>query len=127
MLPLRFPRVWVTLAWLFVSLAIVACLLPGNAANVGFLNDKFMHSLGFFALTTWFTGIYPRSRYFLIAVLLLVMGIGIELAQEAMQLGRRAELRDVYADAGGIAAGVAIALAAVGGWAMRLEQWLARR
>jgi len=101
-------------------------LLPGNdIPNVPGMNDKSLHIVGYLALTLWFTGIYPRSRYVVIAVLLLLMGILVEFLQGAMHLGRFAEVRDVYADAAGIAAGVILALLLLGGWAQRIEKLIA--
>jgi len=126
LLPLRFPRLWLTLGWILVALSLVACLLPGNdIPNVPGMNDKSLHIVGYLALTLWFTGIYPRSRYVVIAVLLLLMGILVEFLQGAMHLGRFAEVRDVYADAAGIAAGVILALLLLGGWAQRIEKLIA--
>jgi VanZ family protein len=125
LLPLRFPRLWLTLGWVFVVLAVIACLVPGGVPGTSRLNDKFMHVCGHLALALWFTGIYPRSRYAMIAFLLLALGIVIELLQGAMHMGRAAELRDVYADAVGIAAGIALSLALLGGWMLRFEAWIA--
>jgi VanZ family protein len=123
MLPLRFPHVWLALGWLFVALALFFSLIPNGIPGTEHLNDKFMHVCGYLALTLWFTGIYRRSRYLLIAFGLLIMGILVELLQGAMNVGRMAEVRDVYADGIGIAMGVALALAVVGGWAQRVESW----
>jgi VanZ family protein len=123
---LRFPRFWLTLGWLFVALAVYFCLAPHGIPGTDRVNDKLMHVSGYLALTVWFTGLYPRSRYALIAVLLLGMGILIEFAQGAMQLGRQAELRDVYADAIGIGIGIALAMVVLGGWIRRVESWIFR-
>ena len=72
-------------------------------------------------LALWFAGIYPKSRYPMIGVALLVMGIVIEGLQGAMNLGRQADLRDVYANSLGIVCGLLLALAWLGGWAQRVE------
>ena len=61
-------------------------------------------------LALWFAGIYPKSRYPMIGVGLLVMGIVIEGLQGAMNVGRQADLRDVYANSLGIVAGLTLAL-----------------
>ncbi len=126
-LPLRFPRLWLTLGWLFVVLALVVCLIPGDRIpEIPGMNDKSMHVVGYLALTLWFAGIYPRSRYAVISLLLLAMGIIVELLQGAMHWGRFAELRDVYADAFGIALGIVLALSFLGGWARHVEAIIAR-
>src|SRR5215831_16575243 len=106
LLPLRFPRLWLGLGWFFVALALFFCLIPGGIPGTGNVNDKLMHVLGYVALTVWFTGIYPRSRYAVIALALLAMGVAVEILQWVMDIGRVAEVRDVVADAIGIAIGV---------------------
>jgi hypothetical protein len=58
---------------------------------------------------------------------LLLMGISIEAMQGAMHLGREADLRDVYANAVGTVCGLALALAWLGGWAMRVESLTRKR
>ncbi len=50
---------------------------------------------------------WPRLSGWLIALLLLAYGFGIEAAQEALNAGRVASLADLIADAVGILAGFA--------------------
>ena len=57
---------------------------------------------------------------------LLVMGIVIEGLQGAMNLGRVADMRDVYANTLGIVCGLVLALIWLGGWAQRVESWTKR-
>jgi hypothetical protein len=40
-----------------------------------------------------------------------------------MNLGRQADMRDVYANTLGIVAGLLLALIWLGGWAQRVEAW----
>ena len=122
LLALRHPRLWLVSAWILVILAVIANLVPSHdLPTMGGVNDKVEHIVGYLVLSLWFAGIYPRSRYPMIAVGLLVMGIVIEGVQGAMRVGREADLRDVYADVVGIACGLTLALAWFGGWAQRLE------
>ncbi|HYM34885.1 MAG TPA: VanZ family protein [Steroidobacteraceae bacterium] len=127
LLPLRFPRLWLTLGWVFVALALYFCLAPSGIPGTQRVNDKFMHVMGYLLLTHWFTGIYPRSRYVAIALLFSIMGIAVEILQGAMHMGRHAELRDVYADEVGIAIGIVLSLTLLGGWMQRVETWIAPR
>jgi VanZ family protein len=127
LLPLRFPRLWLLLGWIFVAAALYFCLAPGGIPGLEKANDRLMHVAGYLALTLWFTGIYPRSRYLLVALSFLAMGVVVELLQGAMHLGRNAELHDVYADAVGIGAGIALAFTLLGGWMRRVETWIAPR
>src|SRR5690349_5193767 len=120
MLPLRLPRFWVSLGWAFVSLALIFSLVPNGIPGTQDVNDKVLHVVGYCALTLWFAGIYPRSRYMLIGAAFLGMGILVEVLQGAMAVGRMAEVRDVYADALGISLALLLAYAALGGWALRV-------
>jgi VanZ family protein len=108
--------------WILVILAIVASLVPSHELpKLGGINDKIEHVVGYLVLALWFAGIYPKSRYPLIGFGLLIMGISIEALQGAMHVGREADLRDVYANTIGTVAGLTLALAWLGGWAMRVE------
>lgn len=111
------------IGWALIIIAIVVCLLPGQALPKTGVSDKFEHSLLYAFLTVWFAGLYPRSRYVVIAVGLFLMGAGIELAQEAMHLGRFGDIRDVVANTVGIVIGVTLALAGLGGWAQWIDGW----
>ena len=127
-LPLRYPRLWVALGWLFVVAAVGVCLLPGQ--DLGALanyNDKLMHATGYTALVIWFTGIYPRSRYVAIAVLLFGMGVAVEYLQEWMHAGRQRDWADVLANSVGIIIGVSLSLLLLGGWMQKVENWIAPR
>lgn len=124
LLPLRHPRTWLVVGWLFIGLAIVASLVPAQALpKPPGINDKMEHMAAYALLSLWFAGIYPRSRYAIIAAGLFVLGIVIEWAQGAMHLGRQADVRDVIANSVGIAAGLTLALLWLGGWAQRVESW----
>lgn len=122
MLPLRFPKLWLGLGWLAVALAILVCLMPmqqlPQSPNV---SDKTEHFIAYLLLSTWFAGIYPRSRYWVIALGLGVLGVLIEIAQGSMGLGREGDVRDVLANCTGVLAGLLLSWWWLGGWAQRLE------
>lgn len=122
---LRHPRTWLVLGWLMILAVIALSLMPGQKLPATGVSDKFQHGAAYALLALWFAGIYPRSRYWLIAVGLLLLGVGIEFAQGAMSFGREADLRDVVANGGGIAAGLGLAWLWLGGWARRVEDWSA--
>ena len=124
LLALRHPRLWLVSGWILVILAIVASLLPSHELpKIGGVSDKLEHVVGYGVLALWFAGIYPKTRYPMIAIALLVMGIVIEGLQGAMNLGREADLADVYANSLGIVCGLTLALVWLGGWAQRIESW----
>jgi VanZ family protein len=125
MLPLRHRRVWVVLSAVLVAATAYASLvphLPLPPVPAGF--DKLEHFTAYCALAVWFTGLYPRTRYWRVVAGLLTLGAGIEVAQGVMQLGRSAELLDMIANAAGVGVGLLLALALTGTWARRVESWL---
>ncbi len=89
--------------------------------------DKVEHFTAYCGLAVWFTGLYPRTRYWLVVSGLLALGLAVEIAQGVMQLGRSAEFFDMVANAVGVGVGLLLALALTGGWARRVESWLSRR
>jgi VanZ family protein len=118
---LRHRRVWLVIGWIFVVGAVLASLMPSHNLPATGVNDKLEHAFAYTVMALWFAGVYPRSRYFVIGLGLFVLGVGIEWAQGAMNLGRYSDFRDVLANTTGIALGLALALAGLGGWAQRLE------
>jgi VanZ family protein len=121
MLPLRFPRLWLGLGWAAVVFAIVVCLVPVTKLPSANLSDKTEHFTAYLMLSLWFAGIYPRTRYWVIALGLLLLGVLIEFAQGAMHLGRHADALDVFANSTGIVAGLTLSWLGLGGWAQWVE------
>jgi VanZ family protein len=122
MLSLRFPRLWLGVGWTAVVLAVVVSLVPTHRLpqppNV---SDKVEHFVAYFLLSLWFAGIYPRAKYWIIALGLGVMGVLIEFAQGSMGYGRYADVRDVVANCAGLLAGLLLSWWWLGGWAQRVE------
>jgi VanZ family protein len=128
LLSLRHPRLWLVSGWILIVGAIIASLVPAHELpKLGGISDKTEHIVGYAVLALWFAGIYPRTRYPMIGVALLVMGIVIEGLQGAMHLGRQADLTDVYANTIGIVVGLLLALVWLGGWAQRVEAVTGRK
>lgn len=123
-LPLRFRRTWVVIGWALVALAIYGSLTGNAVVTHSSINDKFMHAGTYATLSLWFAGIYPRSRYLLIALGLFSLGISMELLQGVMREGRMKDVHDVMANTLGIGIGLAVATWWLGGWAQRLERLL---
>jgi len=97
-----------------------------SLCGVFLLPDKLSHLLGFFALTVWFAALVERRLYVPVGLLMLATGIGIEIAQDLMALGRSAGFADVYADLFGIVLGLSLSLASRDSWLQRIERWLPR-
>ena len=117
---------WLGLGWAAVVFAIVVCLVPVTKLPNANLSDKTEHFTAYLLLSLWFAGIYPRTRYWVIASGLLVMGVLIEFAQGAMHLGRHADALDVVANSTGIIAGLTLSWLGLGGWAQWVELLLSK-
>lgn len=124
---LRFARFWLFGGLIAALAAFVVCILPAPMVELPGANDKVEHMLGYVLLTLWFCGIYPRSKYWIIAVAYLAFGVSIELVQGAMNWGRHADLKDVYADASGIVVGLLLGLTPLRRWPLWLEAWVPRK
>lgn len=132
MLPLRYTRRW-QIAGAFVLLAVFAATLtpalgvwPRVNVRALFAFDKWLHGLTFLFLALWFSGQYARNAYWRIGLGLLIFGGFIELCQRFIAY-RTADPADMVANITGIAIGLGLAVAGVGGWSLRVESWLIAR
>jgi VanZ family protein len=106
---------------------MLASLTPAqNLPKMG-TSDKLEHLAAYALMTLWFAGIYPRSRYIMIAIGMFLLGALIEGAQGSMGWGRQADVYDMLANTTGILAGLIAAWLGLGGWAQRVENLLIRR
>jgi len=131
-LPLRYTRGW-RIASLLVLLAVLGATLTPAMGLFGrvrfdalFEFDKWLHGVTFCLLALWFTGLYARRAYWLIALGLLAFGGAIELVQRSLTY-RSGDFADLTANAVGILLGLGFALAGLGGWSLRVESWLLER
>jgi VanZ family protein len=124
LLSLRHPRLWLVTGWLLIVFSAIASIVPAHdLPKMPGISDKVEHIVGYALLALWFAGIYPRSRYAMIALGLFVMGVAMEGLQGVTRLGRQADVWDVVANSLGIATGLLLALLWLGGWAQRVEGW----
>ena len=117
---LRLSGLWWSIGWALVIYIVVSCLEPPRYVPNLHLWDKAEHALAFFGMSVWFGGLVRRSRYPLIAILMLLLGGGIEIAQGAMHLGRDEDIMDWLADGVGIACALVVLYLGLGG----LTSWL---
>jgi VanZ family protein len=124
-LPLKFARCWAFVGWLGVAFAIFLSVLPAGSAPVP-IGGRAQHLVGYFILTSWFTGICRRDRYPLIGVGCLLFGGAMELLQ-TLSPTRHPALDDALTNGVGIGVAIALAYAGAGGWALRVERALGLR
>ena len=134
MLPLRHARLWRVLSILILAGVLLATLAPlhwlfdndrGSLSWLPFA-DKWMHAATFAFLMLWFSGLFQKHRYWRIAAALLLFGVVVELGQLQVSY-RTAEWNDVLANTAGIIVGLAVAVAGLGGWGLRIEDWYTNR
>jgi VanZ family protein len=128
-LPLAHPGAWRAATAILLVAFSIACLVPMGPVpgTAGGRLDKVGHFVAYVVLAAWFAGLYPRTRYGLIAIGLALLGLAIELLQESMGLGRDGDPLDMVANLAGIGVGLALGLWCSGAWVPRVEACLARR
>jgi VanZ family protein len=124
MIPLRHRPLWVAMSAVLVASVAYFSLASVSSPPLPANFDKLEHFTVYCGLAVWFTGLYPRSRYWKVVAGLVALGLGLEVAQGAMQLGRTADAFDMVANAAGVGVGLVLALMVTGNWARRVESWL---
>jgi VanZ family protein len=132
MLPLRYADRWRLASMILLLIVLVSMLMPvmwfwpdRRELVSWFIGvDKWLHGLTFVVLAVWFAGQYRRRSYWRIGVGLIFFGMFIEACQRLVTY-RSADWFDVVANTAGIVTGLLVATAGVGGWSLRVEEWLA--
>ena len=100
------------LAILWTVAIVVACLVPGNelpeVTLLPFSPDKLVHLAMFLGFGGLWMAVDPR-HWLRVAVAGAVLGIGIELVQGALPIGRSADPLDALADLVGLGLGIGLA------------------
>ena len=127
MLPLRHEKWWRLAGIVLLLTVLAATVMPTlwlwPTPSKILMADKWLHLFTFVFLSVWFTGQYARNSYWRLVIGLTAFGMLIELGQGMISY-RSAEWTDLVADIGGIGIGLIIAIAGLGGWSLRFEQWL---
>lgn len=127
MLSLPHGRVLLIIGWLLVILTIAGSLGPA-LPRVGIsVSDEVMHFLGYFGLTIWFAGLYPRRRLWIIAAVFFLMGAVLEVLQGTLTTTREMDIVDLGVNTLGILMACVFALLGLSAWAIRVEAWFMPR
>jgi VanZ family protein len=123
---LQYPRLWSCIGLIMAAFIVVTCLLPARDLPDINMSDKLKHGFSYMVLAFWFASILQRRSFLALLLVLTAFGGLIEVAQEAMQLGRHAEWGDLLADVLGAIAGVALAATSLGRWPGFIESTIRR-
>ncbi len=109
--PFQRPRVWVGL-WILANLVVVAVCMgpPPEFPELPSNSDKAEHFITFALLCWGAVQLFATRRALLLAAFgLVLLGIGIEIAQGTLTTNRSADPYDALADTLGILAGLCLA------------------
>jgi VanZ family protein len=121
-------RFWWFLGVLIVCGAVAVCLLPTRELPQSFsLNDKLSHVIGHALMACYFAGLIERRGWWKILLFQFLLGVGIEVSQSMMQVGREADVFDCVANLIGAGLGLLIARAGLDRWPRGAAWILGRR
>lgn len=121
-------RFWWILGGLIVSAAVTICLLPNQELPQSFsLNDKLSHLIGHALMACYFAGLVVRRNWWKILLFQFLLGVGIEVSQSLMQVGREADVFDCIANLLGAGLGLLLARAGLARWPQAAAWILGRR
>jgi VanZ family protein len=117
----RYRVAWLAAGWLAAIVIAVGSLVPSVPQVATGVSDKVLHFAAYAGLAFLFAGTVPRNHWGRVAVGLLLLGGGIELAQEYLTESRAGEWADMAANALGVGAGMTVAALFPGSWCRQVE------
>lgn len=111
MKPMNRARRYLALRWLLAAIVVVllcAGLRPHPVPETFHEEDKLYHLLGFAVLAVSTRLAFPRRAWWWLALAMLTLGLGIELAQN-LEPARQGSLWDFLFDAVGVSLGLLLA------------------
>ncbi|WP_372391899.1 VanZ family protein [Xanthomonas sp. NCPPB 3582] len=124
--PFHRPALWVGLWIAAIGVLIAVCLgPPPEFPELPSNSDKAEHFLSFALLSWGAVQLFATGRALLLAAFgLLLLGVGIEIAQGALTTNRSADPYDALADTLGILAGLCLAWTPLRWVMLRVDQRL---
>jgi len=108
--PFKRPWLWAGLWILAIACVVVGSLLPSSDLPSVKVNDKVEHFVAYAVLSAGAVQLFARRlSWGFVCVLLVLMGIGLEVLQAQMGLGRMLDRNDALANAIGVLIGLATA------------------
>ena len=109
--PFKRPWLWSGLWMLAIAAVVIGSLLPSSDLPSVKVNDKVEHFVAYAALAAGAVQLFARRlSWGFVCVLLVLMGIGLEVLQAQMGLGRMLDRNDALANTIGVLIGLATAL-----------------
>ncbi|MEN7341954.1 MAG: VanZ family protein [Pseudomonadota bacterium] len=121
---LRYKWLWIALTLLVTAAALFELLRPNEEINPQGDGAQLMHLIGFGLLALWYCALVARRTLGAVLAWLVIVGIGTEIAQHFMGLGRTGDVLDVVANVFGIAIGLGLSVTFVGRWPFWVERVL---
>ncbi|GHA78463.1 VanZ family protein [Cognatilysobacter bugurensis] len=125
--PQRWPHAWLALWIAMIAVVLFGSLLPAQRLPPPAFDgiDKVQHLFGYAVLAAYAVLLIARVRLQVFAMLgLVALGIGIELAQDALTATRRADAADVVANTLGVLLGWSLQRTRLREMLVALEAWL---
>ena len=108
--PFKRPWLWAGLWMLAIAVVVIGSLLPGKDLPPLPVSDKLEHFAAYAALSAGAVQLFVRRlSWGFVCVLLVLMGIGLEVLQAQMGLGRMLDRNDALANTIGVLIGLATA------------------
>ncbi len=123
--PFKRPLLWSGLWVLAISAVVIGSLMPSqDLPSVG-VDDKLQHFVGYTVLSAGAVQLFARRlSWGFVCVLLVLMGIGLEVLQAEMGLGRMLDRNDALANTIGVLIGLATAFTPLRDLLLRFDRHL---
>lgn len=126
MLNLRYRRLWLGSVSALVLAVIVASLLPSSVVGLEAGLDKLVHFTGYLLLAVFGAGIVASDKVPIVMMRVILLGLGLEVAQALFTATRSAEWADAGADVAGVLVAWWLCRLGLEEWARLAEGWIER-